>query len=194
MAQCELGLEGFLVEFGDVQEQLDRLVRLLVEQVVEAAEISGRQAADLGVAMAFAAAPADHPAADGGDRQQQEEPEPLADELHAQTSGPVRVGAGAGGAAAARSARARRRRSGNTTLALIARPPIRAPISRATIRAMPSEVGGTKPAPRSMLTIWRLSAPRIAPAARQTRATRRRITRMGEFRKSCTVGCVSRLA
>src|SRR5690606_18939385 len=47
VVQRDLGLEGVLVQFGDVQEQLDRLVRLLVEQVVQAAEISGRQLADL---------------------------------------------------------------------------------------------------------------------------------------------------
>ena len=47
VAERDLGLEGVLVEFGDVQEQLDRLVRLLVEQVVQAAEIGGRQPADL---------------------------------------------------------------------------------------------------------------------------------------------------
>jgi hypothetical protein len=39
VAQRDLGLEGFLVQLGDVQEQLDGLVRLLVEQVVQAAEI-----------------------------------------------------------------------------------------------------------------------------------------------------------
>src|SRR3546814_5607525 len=41
-----------------------------------------RQPADLGVAVALAAAPADDPAAERGHGQQQEEPEPLGDEVH----------------------------------------------------------------------------------------------------------------
>src|SRR3546814_7535897 len=36
MPQCNLGLEGVLVQLRDVQEQLDRLVGLFVEQVVQA--------------------------------------------------------------------------------------------------------------------------------------------------------------
>src|SRR3546814_10910734 len=80
MAQRDLGFEGVLVQFGDVQEQLDRLVRLLVEQVVQAAEISGGKLADLAVAMAFATAAPDHPAAERPDRQQQPEPDPLVEE------------------------------------------------------------------------------------------------------------------
>src|SRR3546814_20773633 len=51
MPQCNLGLEGVLVQLRDVQEQLDRLVRLFVEQVVQAAAIGRRQPADLGVAV-----------------------------------------------------------------------------------------------------------------------------------------------
>src|SRR3546814_4822388 len=64
MPQRNLGLEGVLVQLRDVQEQLDRLVGLFVEQVVQAAEIGRRQPADLGVAVALAAAPADDPAAE----------------------------------------------------------------------------------------------------------------------------------
>src|SRR3546814_5895868 len=82
MAQRDLGFEGVLVQFGDVQEQLDRLVRLLVEQVVQAAEIRGGKLADLAVAMAFATAAPDHPAAERRDRQQQHEPDPLVEEGH----------------------------------------------------------------------------------------------------------------
>src|SRR3546814_9931194 len=74
MPQRNLGLEGVLVQLRDVQEQLDRLVGLFVEQVVQAAEIGRRQPADLGVAVALAAAPADDPAAERGHGQQQEEP------------------------------------------------------------------------------------------------------------------------
>ena len=75
MAERDLGLEGVLVEFRDVQEQLDGLVRLLVEQVVQAAEIGGGQATDLVIAVAFAAAAPDDPADQGGQRNQQEVPE-----------------------------------------------------------------------------------------------------------------------
>src|SRR3546814_12458830 len=66
MPQRNLGLEGVLVQLRDVQEQLDRLVGLFVEQVVQAAEIGRRQPADLGVAVALAAAPAADPAAELG--------------------------------------------------------------------------------------------------------------------------------
>ncbi len=90
VAQRDLGLEGFLVQLGDMQEQLDRLVRLLVEQVVQAAEISARQAADLGIAMALTAAPADHPTAQGGKRKEQEKPEPLGQEVHCLSQIPSR--------------------------------------------------------------------------------------------------------
>ena len=90
MPERDLRLERVLVEFGDAQEHLDRLVGLLVEQVVQAAEIRGRQAADLRVAMAFATAPADEPTAPRRERQQEEEPEPLADEFeHASGNRPV---------------------------------------------------------------------------------------------------------
>ena len=41
VAERDLGFERVLVQLRDVQEQLDRLVRLLVEQVVQAAEIGG---------------------------------------------------------------------------------------------------------------------------------------------------------
>jgi uncharacterized protein YhaN len=61
MAQRDLRLERVLVELGDAQEDFDRLVGLLVEQVVQAAEVRGRQAADLRVAMAFATATTDAP-------------------------------------------------------------------------------------------------------------------------------------
>src|SRR5690606_29935376 len=91
----------FLVELGDVQEQFDGLVRLFVEQVVEAAEVRRRQLADLAVAVALAAPAADDPAREGRDRQQQEEPEPLGDEGHV-SSRPPRGGGRArrGGAGA----------------------------------------------------------------------------------------------
>ena len=82
MAERDLRLEGFLVELRDVQEQLDRLVRLLVEQVVQAAEIGRRQVADLALAMQLAAASTDDPAREGGQREQQEEPKPFGNECH----------------------------------------------------------------------------------------------------------------
>ena len=62
MPQRNLGFEGFLVQLRDMQEQLDRLVRLFVQQIVQAAEIRGGQLADLAGAVALAAAAADHPA------------------------------------------------------------------------------------------------------------------------------------
>ena len=39
VAERELRLDRVLVDFGDLQEDLDRLVLLLVEQVVQAAEV-----------------------------------------------------------------------------------------------------------------------------------------------------------
>ena len=44
MAERELGFDRVLVDLGDLQEQLDGLVLLLVEQVVEAAEVGVGQA------------------------------------------------------------------------------------------------------------------------------------------------------
>src|SRR5690606_40895940 len=84
--QRDLGFERVLVQLGNVQEQLDRLVRLFVEQVVEATEVRGGQLADLAVAMPLAAAAADHPAAERRGRQQQDEPDPLVEESHASWS------------------------------------------------------------------------------------------------------------
>ena len=78
----DLGFEGFLVQFGDVQEQLDRLVGLFVQQVVEAAEIRRGELADLAVAVALAAATTDHPSHHRRCGQQQDEPEPLLYEGH----------------------------------------------------------------------------------------------------------------
>src|SRR5690606_14092248 len=69
VAQGQLGLEGFLVQFGDVQEQLDRLVGLLVEQVVQAAEVGAGKPADLGVTVALPSPAADHPAGERRKRQ-----------------------------------------------------------------------------------------------------------------------------
>ena len=104
VSQRDLGLEGFLVQLGDMQEQLDGLVRLLVEQVVQAAEIGGGQLADLVIAMALAAAPTDHPTCQRSQRHEDQEPEPLVEEIHAQAS--LR------GERTAFSARRRRRRKG----------------------------------------------------------------------------------
>ena len=44
VAERELGLDRVLVDLGDLQEDLDRLVLLLVEQVVQAAEVGVGQA------------------------------------------------------------------------------------------------------------------------------------------------------
>ena len=153
MAERDLGLEGVLVEFRDAQEHLDRLVGLLVEQVVEAAEIRRRQPADLAVAMAFAAAPADQPAGGRRDRQQQEEPEPFVDEGHA--SGSRRPGDRLAGRAD--STRRRRWRKGKTTLAARASPPTTTPNSNATSTATPSDVGNCAN-PRSSCTALGIQA------------------------------------
>src|SRR5690606_10322327 len=113
VAQRDLGLEGVLVELGDVQEQLDGLVRLLAEQVVQAAEIGGGEFADLAVAVALAATTADDPAAQGRDREQQEKPEPFGDEghvnVHPWCGGPAPAGAGAAAAPPKPSSPGRRR-------------------------------------------------------------------------------------
>src|SRR3546814_19940217 len=82
MPQCNLGLEGVLVQLRDVQEQLDRIVGLFVEQVVQAAEIGRRHPADLGVAVALDAAPAADPAAERVHGPQQDEPAPVGDEVN----------------------------------------------------------------------------------------------------------------
>ena len=125
MAERHLRFERVLVEFGDVQEQLDRLVGLFVEQVIEAAEIGRRQATDLGVAMALAAAAADHPTAQRRDRKQQEQPEPLGNEIH--------VTGRREGRRSPRCMRARRScwRIGRITDAASIRPPAIAPTSNA---------------------------------------------------------------
>src|SRR6476620_399216 len=126
MTQGDLRLEGFLVEFGDVEEQLDRLVRLLVQQVVEAAEVRRRQLADLAIAVPLSATPPDDPAAQRRQGQQEHEPEPLIEEGHAQRPS----GLSAGGEP--RLASASRRCIGNTTLALITVPPMTTPASNAS--------------------------------------------------------------
>ncbi|KAG0942963.1 hypothetical protein G6F31_014790 [Rhizopus arrhizus] len=94
VAQRDLGLEGFLVQLGDMQEQLDGLVRLLVEQVVQAPEIGARQAADLAVTVTLPAAPTDYPAGQRRQGNEQEEPEPLGDEIHLRSASIKRLGGG----------------------------------------------------------------------------------------------------
>src|SRR5690606_11969497 len=159
VAERDLGLEGVLVQLGDVQEQLDRLVRLLVEQVVQAAEVSGGQLADLAVAVALAAAATDHPAADRRQRQQQDVPDPLVEE----------------------GDHGRLRNfccSGRTTLATSTRPPATTPASSARIRATPRLARSTVK-PRSIETGCGLSAPTATPVSRKAIASSRRNRRIG---------------
>ncbi|KAG1255739.1 hypothetical protein G6F65_016609 [Rhizopus arrhizus] len=77
-----------------MQEQLDGLVRLLVEQVVQAPEIGARQAADLAVTVTLPAAPTDYPAGQRRQGNEQEEPEPLGDEIHLRSASIKRLGGG----------------------------------------------------------------------------------------------------
>ena len=58
----EMRLDRVAVDLGELQEHLDRLVLLLVQEVVEAAEVVRRKLADARAGRALAAAPADDPA------------------------------------------------------------------------------------------------------------------------------------
>ena len=62
VAEGEVGFHRIAIDVGELEEYLDRLVLLFVEQVVEAAEIAGRQLADARPRLALAATPAEHPA------------------------------------------------------------------------------------------------------------------------------------
>ena len=73
VAEREMRFDGVAVDFGELEEDFDRLVLLLVEQVVEAAEVVRRQLAHARAGGAFAAAPAEHPTRERRDRQQQEQ-------------------------------------------------------------------------------------------------------------------------
>src|SRR5690606_37362505 len=122
----------------DLHEHLDRLVGLLVEQVVEATEVLRGQPADLGAAGAGAALPRQQPAAGEGNREQQEQPGQF---VHA-GSVPGSSGGSAGAASrslAATSARWRRSRrfSGTTMPKATASPPSSAPASAASSSAGP---------------------------------------------------------
>jgi len=70
IAERKMRFDRVAVEFGELEEYLDRLVRLLVEQVVQSAKVARRQLADAGAARTLAIAPPEKPAGHGGDRQQ----------------------------------------------------------------------------------------------------------------------------
>ena len=70
VAERQMRFDCVAVELGELEEHLDRLVRLLVQQVVQSAKVTRRQLADAGAARALAVAPADDPAGQGSDRQQ----------------------------------------------------------------------------------------------------------------------------
>src|SRR5512141_884780 len=61
MPERELRLDRVLVDLGDLQEYLDCLVGLLVEQVVQPAEIGRRQSRDTRTALDLATPAAGQP-------------------------------------------------------------------------------------------------------------------------------------
>ena len=71
MAQRELRLDRVLVDFGDLQEDFDRLVLLLVEQVVQASEVSIGQARNPRAALDLATSTTGKPASGGSGGNQQ---------------------------------------------------------------------------------------------------------------------------
>ncbi len=57
IAEREMRLDRIAIEFGQLQEYFDGLVGLLVEQIVQAAEVARRQFADADAARTFTVAP-----------------------------------------------------------------------------------------------------------------------------------------
>src|SRR5262249_54889789 len=66
-------LDRVAVDLGELQEHLDRLVLLLVQKVIEAAEVVRRELADARARCPLAAAPADDPAGPRSNRKQKEQ-------------------------------------------------------------------------------------------------------------------------
>ena len=71
VAERQMRLDRVAVEFGELQEHLDRLVRLLVQQVIQAAEVARRQLADAARGASVRCRGGRGPAGQRGDRQQQ---------------------------------------------------------------------------------------------------------------------------
>lgn len=82
MVQCDLGFEGFFVQFGDVQEQFDGFVWLFVEQVVQVMEIGVGQVVDLVVIVVLIIMLFDYLFGQCGQWYEQEELELFGDEIY----------------------------------------------------------------------------------------------------------------
>ena len=95
IAEREMRFDRIAIDVGELEEDFDRLVLLLVEQVIEAPEITGRQLVDACARGALAATTTQHPAGKRGDRQQEEQQREYV--VHASPC----VGADDGGAAPA---------------------------------------------------------------------------------------------
>ena len=89
----EMRLDRIAIDLGKLQEHLDRLVLLLVQKVIEAAEVVRRQLADARAGCALAAASSEYPARERGDRKQKEK-ERKRELAHASSGAPSLGGLG----------------------------------------------------------------------------------------------------
>src|SRR5581483_597594 len=104
IAERQVRLDRVAVELGELQEHFDGLVRLLVEQIIEAAEVAGGKLTDADTPRTLAAAPADEPARERREREQQryDREEKRGKIRHASTPGGAGVSRGPDSAASRR--------------------------------------------------------------------------------------------
>src|SRR4051812_32847756 len=93
IAERKMRLDRVAVDLRELEEHLDRLVLLLVQKVIEAAEIVRRKLADARAGRALAAASADDPSGPRSNRKQQEQKRQR-EVAHASSGVPSRGGCG----------------------------------------------------------------------------------------------------